>query len=84
MAALRGQINGRMYFEDDQLTIRNKAFTLLKECVDEIRSYGQFAFRDDADIAKSYSSKYRREKQQEYRKNCKMDKSTHDSDTPTS
>lgn len=78
MAALRGQINGRMYVKDDQLIIRNKAFTLLKECIDELRSYGQFAFRDDPDVAKSYSSNYRREKQKEYRRNCKMDESTHD------
>ncbi len=76
MAKLLANINGRMYFKDDNLIIRNKAYSLLKECVDEIRAYGQFAFRDQADIAKAYSSNYRREKQKEYKKNIKANAST--------
>ena len=72
---LRGNINGKMYFKDDKLVTRNKAYTLLKACVDEIRNYGQFAFRDQIDIAKAYSSIYRREKQKEYRKRIKMEAS---------
>ena len=84
MAKLRVHIGGRMYAKDDKLIIRNKTFTLLKECVDEIKSYGKFAFRDNPDIAKAYSNNYRREKQKEYRKRIKMEVSEHEIDTSAS
>ncbi len=76
--------DSKMYVPDNMLLIRNKAFTLLKECIDEVRSYGQFAFNDNPDIVKAYSSNYRREKQRKYRKRLKMDEPNHENDTSTS
>lgn len=75
MAKVKANKNGRLYFQDDMLVIRNKAYTLLKECVDEVRKYGQFAFADQPNIAQAYASKYRREKKREYLKKCKLNKS---------
>lgn len=62
MGGLLGDINGRMYFEDDIKLIRDKAFTLCKEVVDEVRSYGKFVFRKDEVKRQGYSSKYCRER----------------------
>lgn len=84
MTKLRGRVGGRMYVKDEKLTIRNKAFTLLKECVDEIKSYGKFAFRDKPDIVKAYTSNYRREKQKEYRKRIQMEVSEPEIDSSAS
>ena len=68
MGGLLGDINGRMYFEDDIKLIRDKAYTLCKEVVDEIRSYGKFVFRNKDDKRQAYSSKYNRERLAAYRK----------------
>lgn len=68
MGGLLGDINGHMYFEDDLKLIRDKAYTLTKRLVDEIRSYGKFVFRNDSKKIKAYGSKYIRERQSEYRK----------------
>ena len=40
---------------------RDKAFTLLKEVVDEVRHYGRFVFRSQPEKARAYASQYRRE-----------------------
>lgn len=71
MGNLRAHIGGRMYVKDDKLIIRNKAFTLLKECVDEIRSYGKFAFRDKPETVKAYQSQHHCKRNAEYYKNKK-------------
>ena len=71
MGNLRANIGGRMYVPDDMLIIRNKAFTLLKEVVDEIRSYGKFVFRGNSELLKGYKSQYRRENNAEYWKSKK-------------
>ncbi|MCT4602996.1 MAG: hypothetical protein N4A59_08875 [Marinifilum sp.] len=68
MGSLLGDINGRMYFEDDRKLIRDKAYTLCKEVVDDVRSYGKFVFRKDVEKRKAYSSKYSRERLAAYRK----------------
>lgn len=68
MATLLGAVNGHLYIDDDTKVIRDKAFTLLKEVVDEIRSYGRFVFRKDPDHAKFYSSQYNRNKSIAYRR----------------
>lgn len=68
MGTLLGDINGRMYYDDEIKIIRDKAFTLTKELVDEIRSYGKFVFRKDEKLVKAYASKYHRERQIKYRK----------------
>jgi hypothetical protein len=68
MGGLLGAVNGEMYVEDEIKVIRDQAFTLTKQVVDEIRKYGRFVFRNDPKIAKSYSSKYSRDKSSAYRR----------------
>ena len=68
MGSLLGDINGRMYFEDDIKLIRDKAYTICKEIVDDVRSYGKFVFRKNNGKLKAYTSKYSRERSLEYRK----------------
>ncbi|MFA9370109.1 MAG: hypothetical protein ACERIH_00155 [Labilibaculum antarcticum] len=63
--------DSKMYVPDDMLLIRNKAFTLLKQVVDEIRSYGKFAFRDNPEIVKAYQSQHHCKRNAEYYKNKK-------------
>ncbi|MCG8579436.1 MAG: hypothetical protein MI866_05945 [Bacteroidales bacterium] len=67
MTDLLATANGYLYRDDEHKLIRDKAYTLLKEVVDEIRDYGRFAFRNDRDHVKGYSSKYRRERSRAYR-----------------
>lgn len=47
--------------ENDEKVTRDKAFTLLKEVVDEVRHYGRFVFRNQPGKARAYASQYRRE-----------------------
>lgn len=68
MGGLLGAVNGHMYVDDEIKVIRDKSYTLLKSVVDEIRKYGRFVFRKDADHARSYSSKYSRDKSSAYRR----------------
>jgi hypothetical protein len=71
--ALLGDINGRMYFEDDVKLVRDKSYTLTKEIVDKIRSYGKFIFRNNPEKQKAYASKYNRERLAAYRKHGKTE-----------
>lgn len=68
MANLLAEVNGNMYVDDGKKVIRNKAYTLVKELVDEIREYGKFAFRKDEDHVRLYASKYQRDRKAEYRR----------------
>lgn len=68
MSDLLAEVNGNMYVDDEKKVIRNKAFTLVKVLVDEIREYGKFAFRKDEDHVRLYASKYQRAKNNAYRK----------------
>lgn len=74
MSKLRGKVEGRIYVQDEMQLIRNKAYTLLKECVDKVREYGKFAFRDHPEVKEAYASKYKRERMREYRKKLKLEK----------
>ena len=68
MGGLLGAVNGHMYVDDEIKVTRDKSHTLLKSVVDEIRNYGRFVFRKDAEHARSYSSKYSRDKSSAYRR----------------
>lgn len=68
MSGLLGAVNGHMYVDDEIKVVRDQAYTLLKQVVDEIREYGRFVFRKDVDHARSYSSKYSRDKSSAYRR----------------
>ena len=71
MAGLLAKVNGYIYEDDELKVFRDKAFSLLKEVVDEVRSYGRFVFRKNSDLQKSYTSKYIRERNHKYRKKQK-------------
>lgn len=68
MGSLLGDINGRMYFADDLKLTRDKAYTLCKELVDEIRSYGKFVFQNNDEKRKVYAGKYNCQRVIAYRK----------------
>lgn len=68
MGGLLGAVNGHMYVEDEIKVIRDQAFTLTKQVVDEIRNYGRFVFRKDPERVKSYSSKHNRDKYNAYKR----------------
>lgn len=68
MAGLLGAVNGQMYTDDESKLIRDKGYTLLKKVVDEIRSYGKFVFRKEAEYVKGYTSKYERDRAAAYRR----------------
>ena len=75
MANLLAEVNGTMYVDDENKVIRDKAFTLVKILVDELRDYAKFAFRNDPERLKLYTSKYQRDQQAEYRRNKKSEES---------
>ncbi|WP_321317688.1 hypothetical protein [Labilibaculum sp.] len=68
LSTLLAEVNGNMYVDDEIKVIRDKAHTLVKALVDEIREYGKFAFRKDEDHARLYASKYQRDRKAEYRR----------------
>ncbi len=72
MAHLLGAVNGHMYVDDEIKVTRDKAYSLLKEVVDELRAYGRFAFRKQPDQQKSYTSSYIHKRNTIYRKNKKL------------
>lgn len=58
MANLLGIVNGDRLNKDENLIIRNKAYTYLKEAVDEIRECGKYVFWKNTDRLKGYKSAY--------------------------
>ncbi|MCT4638856.1 MAG: hypothetical protein N4A72_14235 [Bacteroidales bacterium] len=45
-----------------RFVMKNKAFTYLKNVIDDIRACGKFTFRNDPGRLKGYRSKYNRAK----------------------
>ncbi len=68
MGGILAAVNGQMYVADETKIVRDQSFTILKTLVDEIRNYGRFVFRKDADHVKSYSSKHNRDKYNSYKR----------------
>ncbi len=62
MADLLANITGERMKKDESKVIRDKAFTYLKNAIDEVRACGKFAFRKDLNRLKGYRSKYNRAK----------------------
>lgn len=60
LSTLLAQANGTKDSEHDFKDIRDRAFTLVKELVDEIRACGKYVFADQPDIKKLFASQYRR------------------------
>ncbi|TRX61021.1 hypothetical protein [Carboxylicivirga sp. M1479] len=66
---VRARANGEKYSENENLTIRNKMYTLVKNAVDEIRMCGKFVFWRNKDRLKGYSSAYNRQRRRRYQSN---------------
>lgn len=60
MADLLAEANGDKADQNESKIIRDKAYTHLKELVDEIREAGKYVFRKNKNRLKGYSSQYRR------------------------
>jgi hypothetical protein len=58
LANLLAEANGDKADPNYSKTIRDKAYTHLKELVDEIREAGKYVFRNDKNRLKGYSSSY--------------------------
>ncbi len=58
MATLLTEVNGDRNSIDEAKIIRDKAFTHLKEAVDEVREYGRYVFWRDEERLKRYRSDY--------------------------
>ncbi|WP_321288176.1 hypothetical protein [uncultured Sunxiuqinia sp.] len=64
LADLLAEANGDKADFNESKVIRDKAYTHLKVLVDEIREAGKYAFRNDKNRLKGYSSQYRRKHRQ--------------------
>lgn len=60
LAELLAKANGVTWDNSKAKDIRDRAFTHLKEAMDEIRDTGKYAFRKDPERYKGYISRYRR------------------------
>ena len=60
LAELLARANGATLDNSKAKDIRDRAFTHLKEAMDEIRETGKYAFRKDPERYKGYISRYRR------------------------
>lgn len=58
MAKLLGIVNGEKSTRNEAISLRDKAFTHLKEAVDEIRECGKYVFWKNEDRLKGYKSAY--------------------------
>jgi len=71
LAELRAKANGEHFSQSESKLIRDKAHTLLKETLDEIRACGRFVFRNDDSRRKGYFSRYIRLQNTKRRKDSK-------------
>ena len=58
MSDILGATNGERQTDSEAMIIRDQAFTLLKQAVDEIRECGKFVFWHNTDRLKGYTSDY--------------------------
>ena len=55
---LLARMNGEKHDDNEAKSLRDKCFNYVKEIVDYIRKYGKYAFRNDPEKAKLYTSAY--------------------------
>jgi len=61
LLSLLGEVNGiRKDADNPEKELRDRAYTYLKQAVDEIRDYGKYAFWKEEKKVKLYSSNYSR------------------------
>ena len=61
LASILAKANGERFDSAESKAIRDKAYTYLKEAVDEIRLHGKYVFWRDDDRHRGYISKYYKE-----------------------
>jgi hypothetical protein len=66
MAPLLAETTTEREGESDSKKIRDRAYTHLKEAVDEIYEHGQFAFRQDDERRRGYRSNYMYKRRKRY------------------
>ena len=64
LSAVLALANGEDGNDDDAKELRDKAYTYMKQAIDEIRTTGQYVFWRDEDRKKGYVSAYFRKKNQ--------------------
>jgi hypothetical protein len=64
LSELLNQANGDRWSNDEAKIIRDKAYTYLKQAVDEIRECGKYLFWRDEERLKWYTSEYIRQRRQ--------------------
>jgi hypothetical protein len=67
MGDLLAEINGDRMKTNETKIIRDRAFTYLKEAVDEIRDHGKYIFWNNEERLQGYYSNYSRKKSERYR-----------------
>jgi len=67
LADLLAAANGERHAPNEDKIVRNQAYTLLKEEVDELREFGKFLFWKDPKHAEKYASAYLRKKNRRHR-----------------
>ncbi|MCW3789588.1 hypothetical protein [Plebeiibacterium sediminum] len=67
LADLRAIVNGDKYNPRINMQIRDAMYTLLKQCVDEIRDCGKFVFRNDPIRLNGYRSQYTKIQNKKYK-----------------
>ncbi len=60
LAELLAKANGATLDNSKAKEIRDRAYTHLKEAIDELRATGKYAFRKDPERYKGYISRYKR------------------------
>lgn len=60
LGELLGQVQGEKVSNNQPLLVRDQAFTLLKQAVDEIRACGQYVFWNNERVREEYVSDYQR------------------------
>jgi len=68
LGSLLGKVNNESTRSSENLSLRNKAYYHLKEAVDKLRKAGQYAFWQDKERLKGYSSAFIRNKNLKSRK----------------
>ncbi|MFN8254154.1 MAG: hypothetical protein U0W24_00600 [Bacteroidales bacterium] len=76
MALLLANANGKKMEDNKMRLLRDKAFTYMKEVVDEIRRCGQYVFWKDEQKRKGYASRFYKSKNQSKQKNVKLKEET--------
>lgn len=69
-AELLARANGTRTEKNEEKELRDRAYTYLKQAVDEIRDYGKFVFHHDPDRLKGYRSEYVHQQNKKRAKNA--------------